>query len=268
MASDIATAIKRLRPVIQAAADAQLNESDTRVRVQKFIEEVLGFDMLEDVTGEHAVKKSFVDFAVKIDGKLAFFIEVKDAATKLKENHLLQASNYAVNAGIEWAILTNAVEWRLYHIEFTKPVGQSLVLRFNVIEDPPDEVFEKAELLARKSWRNGDVQRHYEKVSALAGPVVLKVLFDEQVLARARRAIRRNTGILVGYEDIVKAIRRLLNEQALSSLGDVRISFARKRTPRPRKTSAAAEPAGAPDPPAPPDAPSGPAAGGAAPQPD
>jgi hypothetical protein len=88
MFADITKDLKKYIPVFQQAHDEGLNESDTSLRISKFCETVLGYDVFNDMSREHAVKDRNVDYAIKLDGKVHFFIEVKQAGVALKETQL------------------------------------------------------------------------------------------------------------------------------------------------------------------------------------
>ena len=60
-------------------------------------------------------------------------IEVKAAGMELKESHTKQAVDYAANQGVDWVVLTNASQWKVYNVTFTKPVGQDLVLDLDIL---------------------------------------------------------------------------------------------------------------------------------------
>ncbi len=49
----------------------------------------------------------------------------------LKEQHTKQAADYGSNSGIDWIILTNGVEWRVYKITFSRPINLELVYEFD-----------------------------------------------------------------------------------------------------------------------------------------
>ena len=47
------------------------------MRIGKFMEDVLGYDVFSEVSKEYTVKDKYVDYAIKLNNKPAFFIEVK-----------------------------------------------------------------------------------------------------------------------------------------------------------------------------------------------
>ena len=104
---------QKLRDISQGK---KVSEADTVTIVIDMLNEVFGFDKHSEITQEHKIKRDFCDVAVKIEGKVRYLIEVKAIGTSLKDNHIKQAVNYGANAGIEWVVLTNGVDWQVYRI--------------------------------------------------------------------------------------------------------------------------------------------------------
>lgn len=130
----IVTGIKKFQPIMRKAQAADINESDTVTIITDMLCDIFGYDKYENVTSEFAIKKTFCDLAIKLDGKVPLLIECKSAGIDLKDDHVRQATNYAADAGIEWVVLTNGVFWRVYKIVFSKPVEKQLVYEFNFCE--------------------------------------------------------------------------------------------------------------------------------------
>lgn len=122
--------VKRFKPIVVKARDKDVNESDTVAIITDILAEVFGYDKYTDVTSEYAIKKTFCDLAIKLDGQPRLLIEAKAAGLNLKEQHIKQAVDYGSNSGIEWVVLTNAVHWMVYKIHFGKPVSSELVYEF------------------------------------------------------------------------------------------------------------------------------------------
>ncbi len=130
----ISAGIKKFQPIITKAQAADINESDTVTIITDMLCDIFGYDKYENVTSEFAIKKTFCDLAIKLDGKVPLLIECKAAGIDLKDDHVRQATNYAADSGIEWVVLTNGVYWRVYKIVFSKPVDKQLVYEFNFCE--------------------------------------------------------------------------------------------------------------------------------------
>ncbi|MBP3851270.1 MAG: type I restriction enzyme HsdR N-terminal domain-containing protein [Erysipelotrichaceae bacterium] len=98
--------IPRLRRIIQKGKDEQFKEADTRKIVSDVLE-LLGWDRFENVTAEQMIGSRFADYVVRTSDEEIFVVEVKQIGLKLKDTHLNQARQYAVDEGIDWIILTN-----------------------------------------------------------------------------------------------------------------------------------------------------------------
>ena len=81
------TGIKKFQNVLKQAKIKDINESDTVTIIMDMLAEVFGYDKYSEITSEYAIKKTYCDLAIKIDGKLRFLIEVKAIGLDLKTDH-------------------------------------------------------------------------------------------------------------------------------------------------------------------------------------
>ena len=134
MALDKATVtkLKRFAQAFKDARDREANESDTVMFLVKFFEDVMGYDSLAgEISKEVAIKDRYVDFGIKLNGSIRFLVEAKAASNKgLRDKDIEQAENYAARSGIKWVVLTNGVEWQLYHLTFNEGEGIAHDLAF------------------------------------------------------------------------------------------------------------------------------------------
>lgn len=86
----INTGLKRFQPILASAKARDVNESDTVVIVTDLLQEIFGYDKYSEITSEHMIRGTFCDLAVKLEGSLAFLIEVKAIGLDLKEQHIKQ----------------------------------------------------------------------------------------------------------------------------------------------------------------------------------
>lgn len=126
--------IKKYKPVLEKAKAKDVNESDTVTIITDMLCDVFGYDKYTEITSEYAIKKTFCDLAVKIEGTPRLLIEIKSAGMCLNENHVRQAAGYGSTSGIDWVILTNGSIWEVYKIIFGKPVDLELVYEFDFLE--------------------------------------------------------------------------------------------------------------------------------------
>jgi hypothetical protein len=83
--------VKRFQPILAAARSRDVGESDTVTIIKDMLAEVFGYDKYADVTSEHAIRGTYCDLAIKIDGELQTLVEVKAIGLDLKEFQVKQA---------------------------------------------------------------------------------------------------------------------------------------------------------------------------------
>jgi len=81
---------------------SDLDESGTRLMVNSFLTDVLGYISIEEVKTEYMIRGTYADYIIQINRQRHFLVEVKALSIDLSEKHLRQAVNYGANEGIEW----------------------------------------------------------------------------------------------------------------------------------------------------------------------
>jgi len=235
MAVDIRKPLRRLLPHLLKAQEENLNEADTVFRLVKFFEDVLGYNALEEVTGEKEVKDKFVDLAIKVDGVVRLLVEAKAAGVDLKNKHADQAYQYAATGNIPWVLLSNGVHWKLYHLTFEKGIEPELAFDVDLASD---DSIEKAGgllgLLHRKSIRKGDLDDYWDHATALRPESIAKALFTEGVLRLIRREIRKRQRRSVDDEDLARAIHAMFSPEAREQIGPMKI-YRKEKLAKPAK---------------------------------
>ncbi|MBK5261696.1 MAG: type I restriction enzyme HsdR N-terminal domain-containing protein [Peptostreptococcaceae bacterium] len=128
----IGSGAKKFKPILEKAKSKDINESDTVTIIVDMLCDIFGYDKYTEITSEHAVKKTFCDLAIKIDGIVRLLIEVKAAGLDLKEQHIKQAVDYGSNTGVDWVVLTNGTIWKVYKIVYSKPIDTELVYEIDM----------------------------------------------------------------------------------------------------------------------------------------
>mgnify|MGYP000439193135 CR=1 FL=1 len=123
----IKSQIKKYKRILKNAQLKDINESDTVIIITDMLEDIFGYDKYSEITTEYVVKGQYCDLAVKTDDRVNYLIEVKAIGTELKDSHLMQATTYAANYGIDWVVLTNGAVWNIYKIIFKKPISVELL---------------------------------------------------------------------------------------------------------------------------------------------
>jgi hypothetical protein len=162
-------------------------------------------------------------------------VELKRVNMDLTPTHLKQAASYAINLGCEWVLLTNSKDWKLYHILFDKPPQTKLIDSWNLVTDEPVTLSEKFDLIGYKDMKKNGLTPLWEKSNVLTANNMLKVILSEDSISSIRRGLKRMTEVTVTPEEIVGAVRHMLNEASVTEMGKIRISLPGTK-PRVRKT--------------------------------
>ena len=230
-------ALLNARSMIEAVAKADGNEAETRRRVERIFDSLMGYDTLKHITREHAIHgvgdTEYCDFAIQLDNKESsvpiMLVELKRVNVDLMPKHLKQVSSYAVNLGCEWVLLTHGKEWKLYHISFVQPPQTKLIDSWNLLTGDPVILAEKFNLIGYKNIKRGGLARLWEKSNVLTPQNILKIILSEQSIRLIRHDLKKATDVTVSPEEIVGAVRHLLNEASVAEMEKIKISLPEKK---------------------------------------
>ena len=208
----IKTSAVKFKKVLEAAKNRDLNESDTVAIITDMLAEVFGYEKYSEITSELMIRGTFCDLAIRLNDSFekGFLIECKRIGIELKEEHMRQAVNYGVNKGIQWVVLTNGIEWRLYRLKFEKPVTWDLVGRFNwgTLDVKCEQELEKVFCLCKEGVEKGARDDLFEKVQCVNRYVIGQLILQEPVVSVLRKELRKMAdGILVEPEEVEKILR-------------------------------------------------------------
>lgn len=202
--------LKRFQPIVEAARGRDVNESDTVVIVTDLLQEIFGYDKYSEITSEHMIRGTFCDLAVKLNGSLALLIEVKAIGLELKEQFVKQAVDYAANQGCEWVALTSGALWRVYKVQFAKPIAAELIVEFNLLELNPRSESDLGLLwlLAKEGWQKARLGEYAAQREALSRFAIAAVVLSDPILDVVRRELRRiSPDVKIETEEIAKVLR-------------------------------------------------------------
>jgi Type I restriction enzyme R protein N terminus (HSDR_N) len=212
VADRIAAQMKRYQGVLATIQKKDISEADTVTVINDILADVCGYDKYHEVTGQYAIRGTFVDLAVKVDENIRFLIEVKAVGIELKDIHIKQAIDYAANEGIEWVVLTNGAVWRVYNVHFGQPIEKILVCEVDLMALSPksDEILQCFGNLSREGFSKGKMADLLHQKQLTNKFTVAALLISDDVLDDLRREIRRlGSGIKVEV-DYLRAL--LTNE--------------------------------------------------------
>jgi hypothetical protein len=134
------------------------------------------------------------DLAI-VDGnkKVRFLIEVKGVSIILNDNHLKQAIDYGANAGVNWVILTNAEDWKVYKIKFGKPIDKELVAEFNILKVNPksEKDLEMFFIISKDGQEKSTIDDYYTSIQIKNKFIIGTLLNSEEVHALIKRTMRK-----------------------------------------------------------------------------
>lgn len=228
--------LRDARKVMELTYQADCNEAETRQRVERIFERLLGYDYLTHLSRERAIQGAggteHVDFAIQLDdspdAQPVLLVELKRVGLELAQKHLKQVAGYAIDCGCEWVVLTNGRDWRLYHVEFGKPPETKLVERWSLLKDDLEKLAAKFDLISLKSVRQGGLDVLWKRTEVLRPEGLLGSILAPESTRVIRRIIKRDTGVSVAADDVVGALRRMLNENAARVLQDVQVTLPKK----------------------------------------
>jgi hypothetical protein len=206
----ISRGLKRYREILVAAKKRDVSESDTVVIVGDMMADLLGYEKYVEISTEFAIKSTYVDLAVKVGNDIHFLVEAKAIGVELKDVHVRQAIDYGANQGIEWAILTNGAVWRIYKIEFKKPISHVLVAEIDVlaVSLKDDDAVQFFANLCKEGFAKSQMEEFYEQHQATNKHTLAVVLLSERMLNHLRLGLRRIfPSVRVDTEDLDRSLR-------------------------------------------------------------
>ncbi len=238
VAERLSTGLKRFQPVLQAARNRDVNESDTSMIVTDMLADVFGYDKYNEITREHCIRGTYCDLATKIDGKVQFLIEVKAIGVDLKDAHVKQVVDYAANLGVEWVAVTNGAVWKIFRVVFGKPIDQELVLDVNLLElnSRTQAHIESLYLLTRESVVKSALSEYHDFKQATSRFFLAAVLTSDTVLEVVRRELRRvSSDVKITVEELRSALsHEVLKREVIEG---EKADQARKKVARAAKTA-------------------------------
>ena len=204
--------IKKYQKIITQAKSNDVNEADTVTIVKDILSEVLGYDKFTEITSEYAVKRTYCDIAIKKDETPFIFIEVKAVGINLKDDHTKQALDYGSNAGIEWIILTNAAQWKIYKVIFSKPIQSELVYEFDFEALNPKKscdiemLYYLSKEAISKSALKGPLDDFREQKQLLSRYLIGQILLTDDVANTVKKILRKISANAKVSAEEIKAV--------------------------------------------------------------
>ncbi|MEW6584265.1 MAG: type I restriction enzyme HsdR N-terminal domain-containing protein [Nitrospirota bacterium] len=250
IARRLSEGLKRFQPIISSAKARDANESDTSMIITDIMAELFGYDKYSEVTKELAIRGTYCDLATKIEGKYQMLIEVKAVGIDLKESHIRQAVDYASNKGIEWVALTNANNWKVFKVVFSKPIDFEIVLDIDLLalSHKNESHLESMFLLTRESMLKSGLYAYHDQIQATNKFYLGAIILSDSVLESIRRELRRITpDVKVPIEDLrnvllQEVIKREVIEGEKADAAKKKVQKAARKLLRAKKENSVQEP--------------------------
>jgi hypothetical protein len=189
----------------------ELDESGTRIMINEFLTNVLGFTALEEVRTEYMIKGTYADYVIQVKGVRHFLVEVKALSIALSDKHLRQAVNYGANEGIEWAILTNGKQFDLYKITFGKPIEHKIVFSVDLSDaDGLKTATENIQFLHRDCVLKKALNALWNKHSALDPSTLAGLLYNPSFVSLLKRELKKKYKSKFDDDEVMAAIAKLI----------------------------------------------------------
>lgn len=199
----VANAVEVLRKRIQQIRERNeiIGEENTKATLIDPLLAALGWDLhdIDEVRREYRRKpqNNPVDYALFLNRTECLFIEAKSLEKDLSD-HKWAAQNlsYATAAGVQWCVLTNGDEYRIYNAHAPMPVEEKLFRSVRVSETDPEYVISTLSLLSKEQMRGSLLEEMWNAhfVDRRVQQAIENLLADED--GALVRAIRKKAGAL------------------------------------------------------------------------
>ena len=193
-----------------------LDESGTRLLINHFLTEMLGYETLSEVKTEYMIKGTYADYVIQIGGKRHFLVEVKALSLNLSSNHLRQSINYGANEGIDFVLLTNGIVFELYKVLFEKPISHELIFSLNLSELTNLKIIaDQLQYLHKDEVLKKGLDVLWDRHSALSPKNLSKLLFSDEVVKFLKKELKKKYNIKFDEVVIENAVKRIAMESVI-----------------------------------------------------
>ena len=195
---------------------AEIDESATRIMVNSFLCDVLGYEELVDIKTEYRIRDTYADYVIQTARKKNFIVEVKAMQLDLNQRHIKQSVEYAVNEGIDWVILTNGRQINVYKVIFAKPIRYELFFDFDLTDlKSITKAGQMLVYLSKKSVLKNDLDQLWQRQAEISPEKLGKVVLQETFIKVLRREMKKSTKLHYTDEELYTALSELVAKEVL-----------------------------------------------------
>lgn len=200
--------LKKYQKIVGSLRERDISEADTVTVVKDMLTDIFGYDKYTELTSEQQIRGTFCDLAIKVEDKIYYLAEVKAAGINLNNTHLRQAINYGAHQGIEWIILTNAIEWKVYRLKFGQPIDYEEVFCLDIcgLSARSTEDIAKLFLLCRENVSSDALTIFHQQAQIVNRYVIADLLRNPAVISCVRKELKRIFEVKVTDEQVAMII--------------------------------------------------------------
>ncbi len=159
-------------------------EENVKIKIVIPLLNLLGYDTQQDMDFEHHVRNKRADIALLFENKPKLLVETKDLDENL-DNHVNQGLIYAYEKGIEWVMLTNGLEIRIYK-SFIPGISnpKDRLLFETALRELPQSFDNLLELVGKEHLQKA--KKLNEKADSVRENITAKILIDDLAKCRER----------------------------------------------------------------------------------
>ncbi len=188
-----------------------LDESATRLMINSFLTDVLGYEELEEIKTEYAIRGTYADYVIQLGRKKHIVVEVKGIQIDLSDHHLRQAMGYAANEGIDWILLTNGRQFELYKVIFGKPIKEKKVFFTDLLDgEHLKKSLEFFDLISKRCVQRGLIDEYWKRFQTMEPENLAKYLYSVEIVRFLRRKLKKDAKLLFPEEDIYDSIHNII----------------------------------------------------------
>ena len=205
-------ALTKVKRKIERYASKGINEQDTKTTLIQPVLRALEWDVedLDEVQSEYKPRKQDkpVDYALFLLRTPCLFLEAKSLGQNLDDRRWAnQIMGYASVAGVEWVLLTDGNEYRLYNSHATVPIDEKLFRSVRVV-DGTEQAADMLLLLSKERMKENEIdvlwKAHFVDRQV---KTVVEEFFSDEPDSSLVRLIKKRVGKLT-TGDIRASLRR------------------------------------------------------------
>ena len=190
---------------------ADIDESATRIMVNYFLCNVLGYEELVDIKTEYRIRDTYADYVIQTKRSKNFIVEVKAMQLDLNQRHIRQSVEYAVNEGIDWVLLTNGRQVQVYKIIFGKPVRHELFFDFDLTDlKQINKAGQSIAYLSKKAVLKDELNELWQRQSEISPEKLARIIQQDAFIKVLRREMKKQTKLRYTDEELQEALHKLI----------------------------------------------------------